>query len=167
MLQLVLANDWLCFTDLLNSEILSTQNYSIMPYIPYITVTFHLLFATNQVPRIQYPHAEHDVSTRICLHKNCETLYIHYYVFTCNTIVSFNERFINFSILLYFKILADLLCTCICMKFTLSQIGSLHYLKYYIATNFLKLISYNYEYCLQLFSVAKKYFFFMITVKFG
>ena len=110
LLQLVLANDWLCFTDLLNSEILSTQNYSIMPYIPYITVTFHLLFATNQVPRIQYPHAEHDVSTRICLHKNCETLYIHYYVFTCNTRVSFNERFINFSILLYFKIhvLADL-----------------------------------------------------------
>lgn len=93
LLQLVLANDWLCFTDLVNSEILSTQNYSIMPYIPYITVTFHLLFATNQVPRIQYPHAEHDVSTRICLHKNCETLYIHYYVFTCNTKVSFNERF--------------------------------------------------------------------------
>nr|XP_022313340.1 chromosome transmission fidelity protein 18 homolog [Crassostrea virginica] len=61
---LVLANDWLCFTDLLNSEILSTQNYSIMPYIPYITVTFHLLFATNQVPRIQYPHAEHDAFTQ-------------------------------------------------------------------------------------------------------
>lgn len=57
---LVLANDWLCFTDLLNSQISSTQNYSIMPYIPYITVTFHLLFATNQTQRIQYPHADQD-----------------------------------------------------------------------------------------------------------
>lgn len=34
-----------------------------MPYIPYITVTFHLLFATNQTQRIQYPHADQDVST--------------------------------------------------------------------------------------------------------
>ncbi|XP_056018073.1 chromosome transmission fidelity protein 18 homolog [Ostrea edulis] len=61
---LVLANDWLCFTDLLNCQIAQTQNYSIMPYIPYVTVTFHLLFATNQPQRIQYPHADQEAFTQ-------------------------------------------------------------------------------------------------------
>ncbi|XP_062607136.1 chromosome transmission fidelity protein 18 homolog [Saccostrea cucullata] len=61
---LVVANDWLCFTDLVNCQISQTQNYSIMPYIPYVTVTFHLLFASNQPQRIQYPHADQDALTQ-------------------------------------------------------------------------------------------------------
>lgn len=33
-----------------------------MGYVPYVAVTFHLLFAANQPPRIQYPHSQYEVS---------------------------------------------------------------------------------------------------------
>ena len=62
MLQLNFALDWLGFTDTINQYTMHVQDYSLMGYVPYTAVTFHLLFAANQPPRIQYPHSQYDVS---------------------------------------------------------------------------------------------------------
>ncbi|XP_077980244.1 chromosome transmission fidelity protein 18 homolog [Glandiceps talaboti] len=56
----VLAHDWLAFTDILNQEILHRQNYILMRYIPYMPVVFHMLFASTSYPKIQYPNVQYE-----------------------------------------------------------------------------------------------------------
>lgn len=57
------ALDWFSFSDRLNQEILHFQNFSLMRYLPFLSVTFHFLFAHTHVPRISYPHSQHEVLT--------------------------------------------------------------------------------------------------------
>uniref|UniRef100_A0A7N8WTK5 Chromosome transmission fidelity protein 18 homolog n=1 Tax=Mastacembelus armatus TaxID=205130 RepID=A0A7N8WTK5_9TELE len=49
--------EWLSFSDRLNQVILHGQNFSLMKYLPFLSVTFHFLFAHTHVPRISYPHS--------------------------------------------------------------------------------------------------------------
>uniref|UniRef100_A0A3Q3VTU1 Chromosome transmission fidelity protein 18 homolog n=1 Tax=Mola mola TaxID=94237 RepID=A0A3Q3VTU1_MOLML len=55
------ALDWLSFSDRLNQVILHGQNFSLMKYLPFLSVEFHFLFAHTHVPRISYPHSQHEV----------------------------------------------------------------------------------------------------------
>lgn len=55
------ALDWLSFSDKLNQMILHNQNFSLMRYLPFLSVTFHFLFAHTHVPRLSYPHSQHEV----------------------------------------------------------------------------------------------------------
>lgn len=55
------ALDWLSFSDRLNQVIIHGQNFSLMRYLPFVSVTFHFLFAHTHVPRISYPHSQHEV----------------------------------------------------------------------------------------------------------
>ncbi|MEQ2199542.1 hypothetical protein XENOCAPTIV_002139, partial [Xenoophorus captivus] len=55
------ALDWLTFSDRLNQVILHGQNFSLMKYLPFLSVAFHFLFAHPHVPRISYPHSHHEV----------------------------------------------------------------------------------------------------------
>lgn len=55
------AYEWLILYDFLNVDILSRQEWSLMKYIPYLFVTFHLLFSCISPPRIQFPHAAQEV----------------------------------------------------------------------------------------------------------
>lgn len=55
------ALDWLTFSDRLNQVILHGQNFSLMRYLPFLSVAFHFLFAHTSVPRIGYPHSQHEV----------------------------------------------------------------------------------------------------------
>lgn len=59
------ALDWLLFSDRLNQEILRGQNFSLMKYLPFLSVTFHFLFAHTTVPRISYPHGHHEVGNSL------------------------------------------------------------------------------------------------------
>ena len=52
---------WLSFSDQLNQTIMHGQNFSLMRYLPFLSVTFHFLFAHAHVPRLSYPHSQHDV----------------------------------------------------------------------------------------------------------
>lgn len=58
------ALDWLSFSDGLNQAMLRGQNFSLMKYLPFLSVTFHFLFAHTHVPRIGYPHSQHEVRAR-------------------------------------------------------------------------------------------------------
>lgn len=55
------ALDWLSFSDRVNHLILHNQNFSLMRYLPFLSVTFHFLFAHTHVPRISYPHSHYEV----------------------------------------------------------------------------------------------------------
>lgn len=55
------ALDWLSFSDRLNQVILHGQNFSLMRYLPFLAVKMHFLFAHAHVPRISYPHSQHEV----------------------------------------------------------------------------------------------------------
>ncbi|XP_033750100.1 chromosome transmission fidelity protein 18 homolog [Pecten maximus] len=67
------AMDWLCFVDNTNRYIAHKQDYCLLPYIPYVTVTFHMLFASNQAPRIQYPHSQYEASVKLSKSQNLVT----------------------------------------------------------------------------------------------
>uniref|UniRef100_A0A3B4AUM8 Chromosome transmission fidelity protein 18 homolog n=1 Tax=Periophthalmus magnuspinnatus TaxID=409849 RepID=A0A3B4AUM8_9GOBI len=54
------ALEWLSFSDRLNQVILHGQNFSLMRYLPFLSVTFHFLFAHSHVPRLSYPHSQHE-----------------------------------------------------------------------------------------------------------
>ncbi|XP_030207476.1 chromosome transmission fidelity protein 18 homolog [Gadus morhua] len=61
---------WLSFSDQLNQTIMHGQNFSLMRYLPFLSVTFHFLFAHAHVPRLSYPHSQHDASTRLQTNRN-------------------------------------------------------------------------------------------------
>ncbi|XP_026216490.1 chromosome transmission fidelity protein 18 homolog [Anabas testudineus] len=64
------ALDWLSFSDRLNQVILHGQNFSLMKYLPFLSVKIHFLFAHTHVPRISYPHSQHEASSRLLSNKN-------------------------------------------------------------------------------------------------
>ncbi|KAM9362545.1 chromosome transmission fidelity protein 18 homolog [Symphorus nematophorus] len=64
------ALDWLSFSDRLNQVILHGQNFSMMRYLPFLSITFHFLFAHTNVPRISYPHSQHEASSQLHSSKN-------------------------------------------------------------------------------------------------
>uniref|UniRef100_A0A3Q2E8R2 Chromosome transmission fidelity protein 18 homolog n=1 Tax=Cyprinodon variegatus TaxID=28743 RepID=A0A3Q2E8R2_CYPVA len=64
------ALDWLTFSDRLNQVILHGQNFSLMRYLPFLSVTFHFLFANMHVPRISYPHSHHEAASRLLSSRN-------------------------------------------------------------------------------------------------
>ncbi|XP_047222770.1 chromosome transmission fidelity protein 18 homolog [Girardinichthys multiradiatus] len=64
------ALDWLTFSDRLNQAILHGQNFSLMKYLPFLSVAFHFLFAHPHVPRISYPHSHHEASTHLLSSRN-------------------------------------------------------------------------------------------------
>ncbi|KAM8771635.1 chromosome transmission fidelity protein 18 homolog [Acanthopagrus schlegelii] len=64
------ALDWLSFSDRLNQVILHGQNFTLMRYLPFLSVTFHFLFAHTHVPRISYPHSQHEASSKLLSSRN-------------------------------------------------------------------------------------------------
>ncbi|KAM4603613.1 chromosome transmission fidelity protein 18 homolog [Polymixia lowei] len=64
------ALDWLLFSDRLNQVIMHGQNFSLMRYLPFLSITFHFLFSHTHVPRINYPHSQHEASSRLQGSKN-------------------------------------------------------------------------------------------------
>ncbi|MEQ2231470.1 hypothetical protein ILYODFUR_000733 [Ilyodon furcidens] len=64
------ALDWLTFSDRLNQVILHGQNFSLMKYLPFLSVAFHFLFAHPHVPRISYPHSHHEASSHLLSSRN-------------------------------------------------------------------------------------------------
>ncbi|KAG7276835.1 hypothetical protein CRUP_008785 [Coryphaenoides rupestris] len=61
---------WLTFSDQLNHVIMHGQNFSLMRYLPFLSVTFHFLFAHAHVPRLSYPHSQHEATARLQGNRN-------------------------------------------------------------------------------------------------
>ena len=55
------AYEWLQLYDDLNVDIVTYQEWTLMRYIPYLFVTFHMLFSCLAPPRIQFPQSVQEV----------------------------------------------------------------------------------------------------------
>ena len=49
------ALEWMAFYDRIDKFIFSKQQFSLMAYLPYISVTFHFLYSSPKLPYISYP----------------------------------------------------------------------------------------------------------------
>lgn len=56
------ALEWFCFFDLVNTQIQTTQNYSLSPYLQYGFVIWHFIFASLSWQKINYPSVSYEVS---------------------------------------------------------------------------------------------------------
>ncbi|KAG1667117.1 Chromosome transmission fidelity protein 18 [Nymphon striatum] len=57
------GTEWLCFSDLINQEIMHSQNYILMPYLPYTCVAYHFMYSVLNPPRIIYPTMDSEHKT--------------------------------------------------------------------------------------------------------
>ncbi|XP_066496584.1 chromosome transmission fidelity protein 18 homolog [Tiliqua scincoides] len=55
-----LALEWLSFVDLVNKAVMQGQNFQLMRYLPFLPVSFHLLFAASSIPRLAYPNSQQE-----------------------------------------------------------------------------------------------------------
>ncbi|XP_023224042.1 chromosome transmission fidelity protein 18 homolog isoform X2 [Centruroides sculpturatus] len=58
------GTSWLCFADTVNQYIATTQLYSLLPYISYLPVIFHFLFASTSYPQIKFPNSYFEFKSR-------------------------------------------------------------------------------------------------------
>lgn len=99
------ALDWLAFSDKLNHVILHGQNFSLMKYLPFLSITFHFLFAHTNVPRISYPHSQHEASSRLLSCKNALSTML------ADTPASIRARISQLSLTLdILTLLLDIIC---------------------------------------------------------
>ncbi|XP_061536330.1 chromosome transmission fidelity protein 18 homolog isoform X1 [Phycodurus eques] len=64
------ALDWMSFSDRLNQVILHRQSFTLMKYLPFLSVAYHFLFAHPHVPRINYPHSQHEATSNLQSSRN-------------------------------------------------------------------------------------------------
>ncbi|XP_035765948.1 chromosome transmission fidelity protein 18 homolog [Neolamprologus brichardi] len=99
------ALDWLAFSDKLSHVILHGQNFSLMKYLPFLSITFHFLFAHTNVPRISYPHSQHEASSRLLSCKNALSTML------ADTPASIRARISQLSLTLdILTLLLDIIC---------------------------------------------------------
>lgn len=60
-LQVIQAYEWICFEDQVNQQVSHSQDYSLMAFLPYLPVAFHLLFASNAPHKVNYPRTGFEV----------------------------------------------------------------------------------------------------------
>ncbi|KAH0631758.1 hypothetical protein JD844_019524 [Phrynosoma platyrhinos] len=65
-----LALEWLGFSDLVNQGVLHGQNFQLMRYLPFLPVSFHLLFAASNVPRLVYPNSQQEALVKLTQMQN-------------------------------------------------------------------------------------------------
>ncbi|KAJ6653729.1 hypothetical protein lerEdw1_008755 [Lerista edwardsae] len=67
-----LALEWLSFADLANKAVMRGQNFQLMRYLPFLPVSFHLLFAASSIPRLAYPNSQQEVCIGAALAKQMQ-----------------------------------------------------------------------------------------------
>jgi len=65
--------DWFSNFDLMHSEMLHSQVYSIMAYLPFTLVLAHLMFASTVKQRVSFPSQAHQAQTRLSRNQNILT----------------------------------------------------------------------------------------------
>ncbi|XP_076449657.1 chromosome transmission fidelity protein 18 homolog [Babylonia areolata] len=68
-----LSTEWLCFVDGISQHTLHRQDYSLMKYVPFLPVVFHLVYAAFVPPRITFPHIQFEVQQTLTKVSNLVT----------------------------------------------------------------------------------------------
>ena len=62
LIGVVEAANWFCFSDMVQKQINSLQNYTVYPYLQFGFIQWHLLFASLAWPKITFPNKDFEVS---------------------------------------------------------------------------------------------------------
>ena len=62
--------EWFSTFDLMHTEMLHSQVYSIMAFLPFTLVLAHFMFASTVKQRVSFPSQAHEVSTRLSRSQN-------------------------------------------------------------------------------------------------
>jgi len=65
--------NWFSTFDLLHTEMLRSQSYSIMAYLPFTIVLAHFMFGSTFKQRVSFPSQAHEVSKRLTRSQNVLT----------------------------------------------------------------------------------------------
>ena len=66
LLNVRLGNEWMQFYDFMQQQLMHSQNYSTMGYLPYTFVAFHLYFAASgPKPQINWPNIQFEMKTKL------------------------------------------------------------------------------------------------------
>ncbi|XP_064109296.1 chromosome transmission fidelity protein 18 homolog [Macrobrachium nipponense] len=57
--------EWAVFSDIVKKEIMHSQAWIMLAFLPYSCVAYHLLFATHQWPKIQFPTQVSEMNQKI------------------------------------------------------------------------------------------------------
>ena len=63
--QLVSGTEWLEFADFIEQQVNSSQQYTLRRYSPFLSVAFHLLFATPTSSKLSYPNSQYEVMEKV------------------------------------------------------------------------------------------------------
>ena len=66
-----MSTEWLCFVDRITQYTQHKQDYSLMKYVPFLPVAFHMMYASFVPPRISFPHIQFEVSEDLGLITGC------------------------------------------------------------------------------------------------
>ena len=55
------VQDWIIFNQRMNLEVMSSQEYILMAYLPFLSVAFHFHFASSSGHRVKFPHSDFEV----------------------------------------------------------------------------------------------------------
>jgi chromosome transmission fidelity protein 18 len=57
--------EWMAFQDVVDRIMMSTQNYTLMPYLPFASVAAHIYLASSANAKVHYPHQQYEVIQNI------------------------------------------------------------------------------------------------------
>lgn len=81
---------WLCFADIIQQEVSHAQLYTLMSYLPYCAVAFHMLYGCSTYPQISYPYSAYECSCK-------RTQFMNILASVISDIVAFVKRFLSMA----------------------------------------------------------------------
>lgn len=82
------AIEWFCFSDLLQTQIHTLQNYTVYPYLPYGFAAWHLQFSSITWPKITFPTQGYEVGASF--HMHVESRFDEYFMLGFSIKISFS-----------------------------------------------------------------------------
>lgn len=61
LFKVVSGTEWLAFSDFIEQAIMQRQSYILMGYSPFLSVAFHMFYATQSYSKLSYPSSQYEV----------------------------------------------------------------------------------------------------------
>ena len=83
---MVSGTEWLEFSDLIEQAVLQRQSYILQGYSPFLSVAFHLFYASQSHSKLSYPSSQYEVhKTDVQIHSNVITICVETELAKCKT----------------------------------------------------------------------------------
>ena len=83
---MVSGTEWLGFSDLIEQAVLQRQSYILQGYSPFLSVAFHLFYASQSHSKLSYPSSQYEVhKTDVQIHSDVITICVETELAKCKT----------------------------------------------------------------------------------